>query len=130
MNEVRAAFNPCKFSGYIYVCGSGSQTMEAFALQTDQFLPLQFSLPELRGCCMFVQNNMLVVHSAHYTTRLAAGEAGQLVPRAKVHLQSEHRKAPNSQPVLDPARNLFFVLQFGKCFCFNMHHLPANSSET
>ena len=44
-------------------------------------------------------------------------------------VQSEHRKASNSQPVLDPGRNHFFVLQFGKCFCFKMGWWSGDSNS-
>ena len=62
MREGRYAFNPCLFSGFVYVCGCGSNSVEAFCPQTCSFLPL--SLPgRFFAYCLYVHKNLLVVHS-------------------------------------------------------------------
>lgn len=94
--------------------------MEAFAPQTDLFLPLHLSLPEARGCCLFVYNDLLVVQSAYYVLKFAEEQKGELILRSHIQFQEENRKAPSSQPVLDPTRRLVFLFQFDQCFVFDI----------
>lgn len=120
MREGRRCFNPCLFNAYVYLCGSGSLSLEAFAPQTDSFLPLQPQLPESSNCCLFVHNNLLVVHSQSYISKFAADRAEQLVQRSQVRSQKPANKHSNSQPVVDSALGLFFIIQKGQVLGFNI----------
>ena len=120
MREARHCFNPCLFSGCVYVCGSGSLLIEGFVPHTDSFLPLKLSLPETYlGCTLLLHNNLLVVHSKNYIVKFAVQQA-QLVQHSPVPSQEDANKWPNSQPVLDSAHRFFFIFQYDQCICFDV----------
>ena len=119
MREARGSFNPCMFGSLIYLCGYKSQIMEAFAPETDTFQPVQIPVPENIGCCLYVDNDLLVLHRKSYILKFAAGQGGQLDKRSEIRSQ-ECSKWQNSQPVVDKANGLFFISREGKCLCFNM----------
>ena len=120
MNEARSYFNPCLFGHLIYLCGySGypsTHTMEAFAPQTDTFLPVPLTLPGTLSCCLYVHNDLLVVHQYCYIVKFAV-EGGQLVKRSEVESQ-EVEKAQNSQPVV--AGGVVYMVWADKCVRFFM----------
>jgi len=97
-----------------------STIMEAFAPETDTFLPnVQIPVPENHYCCLYVDNDLLVLHQNSCIVKFAAGEGGQLVKRSQV-ASPVVEKWQNSQTVLDKARGLYFINQKGACVCFNM----------
>ena len=121
MREGRSGFNPCLFSGSVYLCGgNSSQLVEAFSPQTDTFLPLQLQLPENSHRCVYVHNNLLVVHSYQYISKFTAGQGGQLIQHSQVRTQTPVNKHSNSQPVVDTTQGLFFLFQLTKVVSFNM----------
>lgn len=121
MIEGRGGFNPCLFHAYVYICGFDSRLVEAFSPQTDIFLPLHLELPDSNCCCLFVHNSFLVVHSYEYIFKFAAtGEAGALVLQSQICSQKPVVKYPNSQPVLDTSRCLYFIIQGYKAISLNM----------
>lgn len=119
MKEAKYSFNPCLFNECIYLCGC-SRLIEAFSPQTDSFLPVRMALPESKACCLYVHNNLLVIHSKGYISRFTAGTASQLVQHSQTQSAQAVDKWPNSQPVLVPARHLFYFFQGYKCLCFHM----------
>ena len=120
MRAARSHFNPCLFGGIVYLCGYNSTIMEAFAPETDTFLPnVQIPVPENCNCCLYVDNDLLVLHQKSCIVKFAAGEGGQLVKRSQV-TPPDVSKGQCSQPVVDKARGLYFIIYDGKCVCFNM----------
>ena len=123
MKEARYCFNPCLFSGIIYLCGNYSQVMEAFSPERDDFLrDVQVPVPENHYCCLYVDNDLLVLHQKSYIVKFAAGQEGQ---EGQLDKRSEVRspavdKLQNCQPVVDKASGVFFITYNGKCLCFNM----------
>lgn len=118
MKEASRCFNPCLFQGCIYVCGGDSQLIEAFSLRSDSFLPQQLHLPDTcLGCCLYVSNQLLVVHSKRYILKYARTLTGLLAQSSQVEGRNCVSKWSNSQPVL--VRGLFFLFQGDKCLCFN-----------
>ena len=119
MNEARSFFNPCLFGHLIYLYGT-STTMEAFAPQTDTFLPPltvpQQSILSSFGCCLYVHNDLLVVHQLDYIVKFAV-EGGQLVKRSEVQCPAEY-KEQNSQPVV--AGGVVYMVFAGKCVRLDM----------
>ena len=121
MKEARCGFNPCLFNEYVYLCGFGSKQMEAFSPQTNDFRPLPLSqLPENSLKILYVDNNLLVVHSDNFISKFAAGQKGQLAHQSQFKTHNTVKKWTNSQPVLDPARGLFYLIQGHVCVCFDM----------
>ena len=57
--------------------------MEAFAPQTDTFLPVPLTIPDTYSCCLYVHNDQLVLHLNKYIVKFAV-EGGQLVKRSEV----------------------------------------------
>jgi hypothetical protein len=94
--------------------------MEAFSPQNKQFLPLQFQLPDYQGCCLFAYNGLLVVHSSEHVLKFGVGQAGQLVQLTQAKTSQIASKTPNSQPVLDISRGLFFIFDYDMCYCFHI----------
>lgn len=120
MREGRDCFNPCQFKGFVYVCGRGSQLVEAFSPQTDSFLPFPLQIPENSRCCLYVHNSFLVVQSEAYITKFAAGEAGKLVPHSQVRSTARVSNYSNSQPVVDPTLGILFIFQKDKVLSIMM----------
>lgn len=109
MREAKYRFNPCLFHGYVYVCGAGSQLVETFYPQTDQFLPYKVRIPESHASLLCVDNNFLVVHFSNILYKFTAIRAGQLVQQSKVHHQVCSDRWSNTQPVLDYlSGNIFY----------------------
>jgi hypothetical protein len=88
--------------------------MEAFSPDRDTFLPVQIPVPENTNCCLYVDNNLLVLHSTNYILKFAMEQGGQLIKRSEVKSPSVN-KWQNSQPVVDKANGLFFMIQNGQC---------------
>ena len=122
MKKGRYLFNPCKYSGWIYLCGEGSLRIEAFSPSAN--LMTQLALPKLpeteSGCCMYVFNNLLVVHSRNHIHKFASGPDGQLFRRTQEKSSKPVNKCSNSQPVLDSAHALFFIVRREVCLCIEM----------
>ena len=122
MAAARYYLNPCMFSGIVYLCGatsSGATLMEAFSPETDTFLPVQITVPENGYPCLYVDNNLLVVHLSSYILKYAMGPDRQLIKQSEIRSPSVN-KWQNSQPVIDKAQGLFFIDQQGPCLRFNM----------
>lgn len=113
MKEDRFWFNPCLFSGYVYVCGKYSRLVEAFCPQTDSFLPFQVQLPEREACCLFVHNDLLIVHSYTYISKFTAEHTGQLFQHSQIRSQTPSDKCSNSPPAVNSTRGLYFLIWNG-----------------
>ena len=114
MQYPRTGFNPCVFHGLIYLSGT-APVMEVFSPEQDTLLLAQIPLPEQsQACCMYVDNDLLVLHSYQTIVKFEAGENGQL-------RQVTSQQAPPlykwqySQPVVERTRGVFFYNQEGKC---------------
>ena len=91
--------------------------MEAFAPQTDTFLPVPLTLPsQCNPCCLYVHNDLLVVHKKDCIVKLAV-EGGQLVKRSEVKCPKVDKRQ-NSQPVV--AGGVVYMVQVSKCLRYNM----------
>lgn len=113
MREARRDFNPCMLFGIVYLCGCF--LMEAFVPETDTFLPLQIRLPEAQQCCLYADNNLLVLHFNSCILKVD----GELVKCSEVKSPRSYKRQ-NSQPVVDKANGVFFIVQDGKCLSFAM----------
>ena len=118
MNEVRVGFNPCLFGHLIYLCGySYGTTMEAFAPQTDTFLPVPLTMLQSNSnCYLYVYNDLLVVLLYSYIVKFAV-EGGQLVKRSEVKFPGIG-KDQNSQSVV--AGGVVYMVWGGECVRFSM----------
>lgn len=107
------------FEGVIYLCGEGTVSMEAFAPDSNTFVPLNISLPQSSHCCLYVDSDLLVVNSTSYIVKYAMGPDGQLTQQSRVE-SPRLDKRQNSQPVVDRAQGLYFMIQDGKCMQVDM----------
>lgn len=122
MQQARGHFNPCLFNTLLYLSGrtqSGAQAMEVFSPDHDTLLPLQIPLPENHHCCVFVYNELLVLHSNKYVVKFEAAQDGQLRQRSQVQTSGVN-KWQNSQPVVDRTRGVVYLVQAGKCLQVQM----------
>ena len=122
MQQARWYFNPCLFHRLIYLSGwtySGAKVMEVFNPEQDTMLAVQIPLPDNKNCCVYVDNELLVLHAASFIVKFEMGQDGQLKQHSQTTV-SVGNKIQNSQPVIDPAHRVFFFIQSGKCFQVNM----------
>ena len=117
MKKGRRDFNPCMFGGLVDICGG--VRMEAFAPATNTLLPINIHMPETLTCCLYVHNNLLVVNSKNYIVKYAVGPRGQLFEQSRVDTPKVS-KYQNSQPVVDRAQGLYFMVWVDKCVQVNM----------
>ena len=120
MQEGRSHFNPCVLTGVVYLCGQGSTTVEAFSPETESFLPCQLTLPLLTGaCCLYVDNDQLVVLSLKHIHRLTVNPSGQLVLQSEVACPVVP-KDQNSHPVVDKTHGMLYFAYDGLCHILNL----------
>ena len=119
MREARCLFNPCLYHDVIYLCGSGSQIMEAFSPRSGAFLPLNISVPENHYCCVYVNDDKLVVHSYSYILKYSLSQANQLAEVSRTQAPALD-KWQNSQPIVNTAQKLVYIGQNESIVVFNM----------
>lgn len=119
MREARYDFNPCMLLGIIYLCGFNSRMMEAFAPETNTFLPLQIPVPHSSPYCLYVDNHLLVLHSNSYILKFAMRPDGQLTKCSEIR-SPNCPKWQNSQPVIDKENGVYFMVYKGKCLSLTM----------
>ena len=121
MKAGTCGFNPCLFNEHVYICSSFPSRIDTFSPQTDRFLQLPpLALPVDSGFCLYVRDHCLVIHSNNSITKFSEGRSGQLLRSSQVCCRSYLRSGFNFQPVLDPARSLFFIVYRDMCFGFHM----------
>ena len=120
MVYARRCFNPCLFKGNIYLCGYSS-LLEAFSPQKDEMLPFRFSITAaMYSCsCMYVENDLLVLHLDKNILKFKAGLDGKLISDSRSSTQMNVMEQ-NSQPVVDTVRRLYYIVYDSKCYCVNM----------
>ena len=121
MKAPRYKFNPCLFNGNIYLCGYGSEVLEAFSPQNDQMLSFQLTMPAgtSSSCCMYVEDTMLVVHLKYNILRFRTAKAEQLIETSRQSTVTD-AEWQNSQPVVNTALNVFYIVQYGTIYSVNM----------
>lgn len=117
--QTRARFNPCLFHESIYLCGIGSLLLEVFSPLSDQILPFRLSMPVDSWCCMYVEENLLVVHLDYIILKFRAGQAEELVQVSRSRTQKSV-KWQNSQPVVDATLRVYYIVQNESCYSVNM----------
>ena len=123
MREARYYFNPCMYFGVIYICGYGSCLMEAFSLQPqEQFVPnFNITLPENRACCVYVADNLLVVHSFSWILKYKPGRNNQLLEEdSRKQFAAWADKYQNTLPVLNLVKKQIYMSYNNSCYIVNM----------
>ena len=122
MQEDRAGFSPCLFGGVIYLAGYTNTTpsMEAFSPDTDTMLSFLWALPQSSDMCVYVGEDLLVVHTSQYTVKYAAGQAGQLVKRSEEGPRNIIGRSSNTQPMVDKTKRTVYVISGDCCNSLNM----------
>ena len=118
MQHPRGSFNPCFFLAWIYLSGTAG-VMEVFSPARDTLLPVQIRLPDSSSHCVYVDRDVLVLHSERCIVRLQAAGDGQLRQLTVVQ-GPEVSKWQNSQPVVDTVRGVVVFVQFGDCVQVDM----------
>ena len=122
MKEGRWCFNPCLFKGHIYLCGCGPLRIEVFfpSPGPDTFLEnlnLLVPGPNSESCTVFVDGDLLVVHSKRFIVK-CEDQNGQICKVSEVLLDPQViDKWLNSQPVV--AGDLVYIFQASRCFSFD-----------
>lgn len=113
--SARSRLSVCEFSHFLYICGDGSDLIEAYDVRTGLFDTVEVKLPEDSACCLVRDKQELVVISGKYATRWRAGEGCQLVQITK----SKHPKcevSSNSTPLLMADNGLIYLSWAGCCY--------------
>jgi hypothetical protein len=122
MQEARSRFNPCAFSDYLYLCGWGSDLIEAYSLENSTFQSCSARLPEkFSPCCVFIEGNHLAVISGRFLTKWKSGEK-QLLVQESIQRRPEHLGALNLRcnmaPIVEASSGVIFLSYNG--FCMNV----------
>jgi len=119
MHSPRSNFNPCIYHAVIYLCGFGSNEIEAFHPQKKCYLQLNLQLPETSACCLYSVCDVLVVHSSQYGARYRLNAEGVLEELQRAPRQGSCMKYQQSQPVV-VEREVVWGVWDGKCWEFCM----------
>lgn len=114
MTYARCLFNPCDYNGFLYLCGFGTDAIEAYSPEACIFLPLQVLLPEKSACIAVVDNNQLLIVSTNYLTRWTTGQNHSLV-LCSLQNHANISVLCNMPPVLDPQNGRMYISDEGKC---------------
>jgi len=120
MREVRCDFNPCLWEDTVYVCGlteGDSCSIEAMNLNAEYFIPTQISFPNSDACCLYIEQDQLVVLSFDHIRKYKRTTLGQLALKDEDEIH-ESSKAQNSQPVVMSGR--LYVTRLGECRAFDL----------
>lgn len=69
MHYPRSYFTPCAYHSHLYLCGSGTSAIEVFDYLNLTYQPCNFHQIEDYPCLTFIENNELVIISAHFLQR-------------------------------------------------------------
>ena len=121
MQYARYAFNPCVFRGLIYLSGAcDARVMEVFSPH-QYTLPVTLLLPEKSStCCVYVDQDLLVLHSEKYIVKFEAGPNGQLRQVSQQQVPKGLKWQNSQQPVVDRTRGVFFIAIKSKCIKVSM----------
>ena len=116
MQEPRSRFNPCVFSGFIYLCGWGSDLIEVYDPYETRFYSLQPRLPEkFSPCCVFVAYTEMVVVSGQYVTRWQSAAHRDLT-QVSIHPHTTLNLRCNLPPILSETQQVVYLSYNGFCY--------------
>jgi len=115
MQRTRHSFNPCLHGEVIYLSGS---CLEVYSPERCTFLPLRMELPEYSSCCVYSEENVLVVHTLSFVFEFQESEGKVECLRTSKH-RSAVCKLQNSQPVVDATSGLVYFVSGGRCISFS-----------
>lgn len=121
----RYYFNPSGYHQYLYLCGKGSEAIEAFHTHTYLFSVLLIRLPENSECCSFIENDQLVIISSHYLTRFVRKEDYELMQVATIVCQDEYEMDSNMAPAVDSVNGLLYIAENRVVTCFDWNGLEV-----
>lgn len=119
MRFSRSNFNPCVYHAVVYLCGFGSNEIEAFHPQRKCYVQINLQIPESSACCLYIACDILVVHSTQYVTRYRLNAEGALEELPRAPRQSNCMKYQQSQPVTVES-GVVWGMWDGKCWGFSM----------
>lgn len=101
MKRPRSCFNPCEYRSYVYLCGNGSDVIEAMDPRNDTFLRLQIRLAENSSCLLLLDNQQLVILSSQNITRMSGKTEYELEKVSETSEKSENDHRIYMAPVID-----------------------------
>lgn len=81
------------------------------------FLPLPAGTKT--ACCLYVENDLLVMHLNKTILKFRAGQAEKLVEDSRISTE-ETVLEPSSQPVVNAAFRVYYIVKEDKCYCIDM----------
>lgn len=120
MQFARSNFNPCLYQAIIYLCGFGSNEVEAFNPQQKRYSPLNLQIPESTACCIYPSCGLLVIHSTQYVSRYRLNAEGTLEELPRAPRQGNCMKYQHSQPVAAMESGVVWCAWDKRCWGFSM----------
>ena len=93
--------------------------MEVFSPGRDILLPVTLPLPENGPYCVYVDQDLLVLHSDQSIVKFEAEQNGHLRQLSETQV-AEVYKGQNSHPVVDSTRGVFFIVLYDCCISIYM----------
>lgn len=115
MGHTRHSFNPCLHKEIIYLSGG---FLEAYSPEQRSYLPLSEKLPQYSACCVYVEADLLVIHTLNFVLKYRQNEGKAENLRANQYRFSVY-KLQNSQPVVDVTSGLVYFMYGGRCISFS-----------
>ena len=79
MSASRHGFNPCLFHDLVFLCGHGSECIDAYSPTKGVITRMKATQPESYGCTLVAEQGVLTLISYNFTTRYRLGSDCQLV---------------------------------------------------
>ena len=119
MKEGRLMLNPCEYRSIVYLCGFGSDRMEAFDPVNGVLVPIEARVSEDSESCLFVESDQLVVLSRIHVMRWELNEVGQL-RKVKSAVHTKCDLMSNIAPIVDTLSGYIYIVYGGQGYSIKM----------
>lgn len=110
MHERRRRLTPCLWQALIYLCGGDNTSIESFNSKQNTYFLLAITLPEENNASLCVINDLLVVFSTHFVSKISKNASEYAIITSKKH--EKVASLSLCPPVL--WRNTVFLMQNDK----------------
>ena len=110
MQDARSNSAPCEYQELVYLCGIGTQSIEAFNPEACSFRSFQAEQPEMYSAClMIVERGQLVILTENFVTRWTAGENREIMQCTQTQRKGYSLNC-SMPPVLDINSGVIYYL--------------------
>lgn len=120
MVNTRSLFDPCEFHSLLYICGYGSNCIEAFNPVTRLFTVISTLLLHNSGCLSVRYCDQLFILSTAGVSIWKEEKDQGLVHVCSVNSHQQYYMWSNIMPVVDEVNGVMYTVDCGACFCINL----------